>query len=373
MSICIFAGPTLPPRDAARAFDATWLPPAKHGDVLRAVSLLRPRAIGIVDGYFQWAPSVWHKEILWAIRQGVHVFGAASMGALRAAELDSFGMVGVGAIYRWFAGGTLTDDDEVAVIHGPEELAYPRLSDAMVDIRDACADACGRGIVSADTASRLVTMAKALPFSERSYNNVAELARAEGMAADEVAAWQAFVATRGPGLKERDARELLQGLHGFLQHPPAPFEPRFTLERSEFLTRLVDEVALSCAGGLDRPRDGDGAPPLGTQPLEQLRRKVLLRILARSEAERQGWSLSGTEVDEQLRKLCSSHDIATVGALSAWMASSSVTDETLWRFVNDACFIDRLERLYCDELAGELPRQLRLSTMAGNGRIGDWP
>ena len=44
----------------------------------------RPRAIGIIDGYFQQVPSVWHKEILWAMAQGVHVFGSASMGALRA-------------------------------------------------------------------------------------------------------------------------------------------------------------------------------------------------------------------------------------------------------------------------------------------------
>ena len=50
------------------------------------------RAQVIVDGSFQWTPAVWHKEILWAMGRGVHVFGAASMGALRAAELDGFGL-----------------------------------------------------------------------------------------------------------------------------------------------------------------------------------------------------------------------------------------------------------------------------------------
>ena len=55
-----------------------------------------PRAIGIIDGVFLDVASVWHREILWALSQGVHVFGAASMGALRAAELDGFGMRGVG-------------------------------------------------------------------------------------------------------------------------------------------------------------------------------------------------------------------------------------------------------------------------------------
>ena len=60
----------------------------------------RPAVIGIIDGYFEIVPTVWHKEILWAMAQGIHVFGAASIGALRAAELDAFGMRGIGRIYE---------------------------------------------------------------------------------------------------------------------------------------------------------------------------------------------------------------------------------------------------------------------------------
>ena len=60
-------------------------------------------AIGIVDGYFEGVLSVWHKEILWAMAEGIHVFGSASMGALRAAELHPFGMHGTGRIFEAFA------------------------------------------------------------------------------------------------------------------------------------------------------------------------------------------------------------------------------------------------------------------------------
>ena len=45
---------------------------------------------------------------------GTQVFGAASMGALRAAELAPFGMIGVGAIFAAYRDGRLTGDDEVA-------------------------------------------------------------------------------------------------------------------------------------------------------------------------------------------------------------------------------------------------------------------
>jgi len=51
-------------------------------------------------GYFEIVPTVWHKEILWAMDRGIHVYGGASIGALRAAELADFGMTGIGQIYE---------------------------------------------------------------------------------------------------------------------------------------------------------------------------------------------------------------------------------------------------------------------------------
>src|SRR5580700_2858864 len=130
MNVIIFTGPTLSENAARCELDATYLPPAAQGDVYRA-AVGRPVAIGIIDGVFDQVPSVWHKEVLWAMSQGIHVFGSASMGALRAAELHSFGMRGVGRIFEAFVDGALEDDDEVAVVHGPEEVGYLSLSEPM--------------------------------------------------------------------------------------------------------------------------------------------------------------------------------------------------------------------------------------------------
>ena len=95
----IFTGPTISPAEASAELKAVYLPPASEGDVYR-VALHRPQAIGIIDGYFQSVPTVRHKEILWAMSCGIHVFGCASIGALRAAELLPFGMEGVGAVFE---------------------------------------------------------------------------------------------------------------------------------------------------------------------------------------------------------------------------------------------------------------------------------
>jgi hypothetical protein len=101
MSLMVFTGPTI---DAAQARDvlaAEYRPPARVGHVL-AAALTGPEAIVIIDGLFDSVPAIWHKEILFALSCGIHVYGASSMGALRAAELHTFGMVGVGRIFEMY-------------------------------------------------------------------------------------------------------------------------------------------------------------------------------------------------------------------------------------------------------------------------------
>src|SRR6266568_28399 len=117
MIAIVFSGPSLPPSKAPVYPGLEWRPPVRQGDVYMAAQS-RPALIGIIDGYYETVATVWHKEILWAMAQGIHVYGAASIGALRAAELADFGMKGIGAIFRLFYTAALQDDDEVAVLHG---------------------------------------------------------------------------------------------------------------------------------------------------------------------------------------------------------------------------------------------------------------
>lgn len=145
-----------------------YLPPAREGDVCR-VTAEQPQAIGIIDGYFQSVPTVRHKEILWAMSRGIHVFGSASMGALRAAELTAFGMEGVGTIFELYRDGVLEDDDEVAVAHGPAEFGFQAGSEAMVNIRQTLQKAEVHGVISARLRGALEEIAKELFYPDRSY------------------------------------------------------------------------------------------------------------------------------------------------------------------------------------------------------------
>jgi hypothetical protein len=158
----VYVGPTLP-ADRARKLlpDATIMPPAAVGDILRASKKRGIDRIAIIDGYFERMAAVWHKEILVAMERGIEVWGAASMGALRAAELHAFGMRGVGTIYQWYKRGVITADDEVAVAHLPAEYGYRATSDALVNIRYSLQDHKAR--------EALLARAQATFYRERSW------------------------------------------------------------------------------------------------------------------------------------------------------------------------------------------------------------
>ena len=168
MKAAIFVGPTLSGSLSERRRDFLWLPPAEQGDVYE-ISRRGIRAIGLIDGRFETVCSVWHKEILWALSKGIRVYGAASLGALRAAELAEYGMIGVGKIYGDYRCGRLSDDDEVAVLHAPAELDYRPLSESLVDIRATLVAAEGAGIITKKTARELTRRAKLMFFKERNW------------------------------------------------------------------------------------------------------------------------------------------------------------------------------------------------------------
>lgn len=179
MTICVFLGPSLPLDEASAALDATFLPPARRGDIMAALRAHRPRAIGLIDGYFEQAPSVWHKEILHALDRGVPVLGAASIGALRAAELAQFGMTGVGRIHAAYAAGhfdpfddPFEDDGEVAVAHGPAELGWTGTV-ALVDVRATLASARASGVVDDAGMNAALAVAKRVFYKDRTWTRLA--------------------------------------------------------------------------------------------------------------------------------------------------------------------------------------------------------
>jgi hypothetical protein len=223
MSAVIFAGPSLPPSVAAGFAGIEWRPPVRQGDIYLA-ALSGPAIIGIIDGYFEIVPTVWHKEILWAMDQGIHVYGGASIGALRAAELADFGMIGIGQVYEQYRAGRLMDDDEVAVLHGPEEVGYVQVTEAMVNIR-ATVDRAGQlGVIDLDVAVALVRIAKSYFYKDRTYEAVIRTATAHGLAPEALERFVRWLPQGQVDQKRIDAVNLLEAVAAHLARGVTPMQ-----------------------------------------------------------------------------------------------------------------------------------------------------
>ncbi len=253
----IFTGPTLLLQEAQAVLDANYLPPVKQGDIYRIVELYTPRCIGIIDGYFNQVPAVWHKEILWAMEQGVTVYGAASMGALRAAELDLFGMIGYGKIYEAYSAGVLPpfvdevfeDDDEVAVIHGPAQLAYPSMSDAMVNIRFTLAQALKDKVIDRACLNELTRIAKSLFYPERTHKKIIELAQQTLEANSLLIAYEKWLEEHAVDQKKLDALGMLNQIARDLSTTDKSVKSTFTLQQTSQWQQAITQVV----GGSAKP------------------------------------------------------------------------------------------------------------------------
>lgn len=267
MTACVFLGPSMPVAEARKLLPGTvFLPPARKGDIVRAITDHAPTTVALIDGCFEQTPAVWHKEILWALDQGIEVWGAASMGALRACELRQFGMRGIGHVYRAYVdnafppfAGPFEDDDEVAVVHGPHDAGYLS-TDAMVDIRATLAAAEDEGIIDAALRDELAAIAKAIFYKKRTYAAMLAAATARGLDTAILAAFRDWLARGRVSLKRADAEEVLWMLAG----PTAPRpRPVFHFERTLLWSRSGLEP------GYVEPDDDDPVAALVTPfPLE---------------------------------------------------------------------------------------------------------
>ncbi|XNL77601.1 TfuA domain-containing protein [Actinomadura madurae] len=204
----LFAGPTLPDvRDLVDGNAVRLLPPVAAGDLL-GLPLAEGDVVGVIDGYFHQRMAVRHKEIFAALAGGVRVLGASSIGALRAAEMDRYGMEGVGQIYADYRAGLVVGDDEVALLHGPAEAGYPAFSQPLVNIRATLAAAVCEAVIEEDEGGRLIGVLAAMPYQRRDYEVLGNLAGELGIERK----------------KGRCARRLLPGTRRRPQTPrrPAP-------------------------------------------------------------------------------------------------------------------------------------------------------
>ncbi len=239
-AIIVFAGPSLP--SSARPVDPrlVWRPPAVAGDALAALAS-RPRAVVLIDGLFDEWPAIRHKELLALVSEGVALFGGASMGALRAAELHTMGMIGIGRIFEAYRRGLIDADDEVAVLHGPAAYDWAPLTEPLVNVRATLAQALRRRMVDPPQARRLLESARSIFYKHRTWTTILEARElAAAIGTDRLDALRGWLPNGYVDLKRRDA---LACVHAALGDTRAPRPSRQRAPETVFSVLLAEQVA----------------------------------------------------------------------------------------------------------------------------------
>lgn len=324
MKLVLFAGPTVDATTIRSFVAADVRGPASFGDVYRATKR-GVDAVAIIDGYFDRVAAVWHKEILWAMSQGVHVFGAASMGALRAAELADFGMIGVGHVFRAFRSGELEDDDEVAVAHGSAELAFARSSEAMVNIRATLVAAVSASVISGDTQIELLKLAKGRFYPDRSFPALLTDATAANVDSQSLAALRDWLPSGRLDAKRADALELLAHLRHWAGESPSRMRVRY---------RFSDTDAWQQAKRLaDCGEENETEDPINAEGLSEE-----LKIIGGYQAARNAAALRGLAIEQAIAAGIQPDFDAKRAALERLrMQLGLLTDESVIRWRTEQC------------------------------------
>jgi len=367
--LVVFLGPSLQQDEAlALAPGAVLLPPVCQGDLLSACEKYSPEVVVIIDGEFGQTLSVWHKEVLFALNNGVRIFGASSMGALRAAELDRFGMEGVGEIYRHYSEGFLTADEDVALLHADGEYGWRPLTWPMVNVWATIKHLRDQNIISGDGCDALQAGADALHFKQRSRNALVQTLIAHGRPDA-----QELVDVFDVNFVDQKKLDAIEAITTALDHvnvpKPASEKPLHLFGRIGEAMLSTDTLVPSSVHPLRRYQLVNDVA-MHDPDFERLSQRALDRAVVLEYAYEAGVNPTPEEIE-----LETAHFFATIGVsteqIPEWIAANDFGPGELERFLADEARRRRMQRWVLDTRLYERNRRVILDQLRLENRYVD--
>jgi len=210
MKIKVYSLLTLQREEVQRILpDAVVASPIQRGDLLKDICL-PCNVVVIIDGRFHQSLAVSPAEIMDAMRCGIRIYGASSMGALRAAELEFHGMIGCGQIFEFIKGRKFFRDDFLGQSFDPA-TGRP-ISTPFIDFIFNLENLVSMGTIDRKAFKILSRAFAALHYSDRNLGNLKARLRVKFRNATDLltAAEKAF---KLGSQKQRDAIETLLQVH----------------------------------------------------------------------------------------------------------------------------------------------------------------
>ena len=226
MKTIVFSGPSIAEAEVHRLAACTHAPPIKRGDLAAADDY---DLFVILDGEFGQNMSVSPKEILAVLDRGKTVIGAASMGALRASELDRSGMIGVGWVYDHFRRCAVRRDADVALVYSPFD--HKPMTVPIVDLEYWMEQTSAAGLIRNRERALLLKVARNIFFAERTLDRLMSTLR-RTVGGDTLDSLLAFSGGTIPNVKSIDAAEAVR-LSASLAGHRTPANGKRHLNRTE--------------------------------------------------------------------------------------------------------------------------------------------
>src|SRR5690606_26269050 len=242
---------------------------------------------------------------------GIRVLAGGGRGAARAVELRAHGVQGVGQVFEAFVASHartgVIDDAAFAIADDVTgtRLEAPRM---LVDSSLALQEAVAANLVERELADAWMVRLASLPLAQRTFARLLEWSMSGRVVHDGL---ERFLAEHVPASR-RDATAVLRRAAAAPEPACHGAAPRAVGARPLLLDRVISRIdpqraSPGCvlpARPPVHPHRGAHLDQLqrGGETLKGVRKKVLLRLLARREMERQGRELSTDLLEAQAKR-----------------------------------------------------------------------
>lgn len=373
MVAILFGGPSLEGIDFSGK-KPVILPPASQGDLLRCVKELKPDAVGLLDCELPHRDiPTWHKEIIHTLNLGIPVVGAAAVGAHRAAELEPFGMEGVGSIYKRVYLGELERDDEILGDWENTASGIKKLSLPLVVMRDALSAAEKEGIISKETMKVLTKTAQTLFWRTRTWNSLFEKALLNGVDANELDSFNTWL-PKAPDPVKEDALALIKRLEELENIKSA--KPDLAISESEksslFKSMDTRDRPVSSASGDIRQWSISDMGTFAHPDAEKLNRNGLNRKLVLLIGKL--WNIQPKEsfLKPEKQRFFKKFNLKTDDDLLSWLNENDMDIKDFQRIIKEEAIIHHLHRWLMQGRIHEKNTGIFLDEMKLCGKYPEW-
>jgi hypothetical protein len=353
---------------------AIFRPPAEQGDLITTVSQDGADVVGLIDGTFHQTLSVWHSEVCYLLSEGVTILGSSSMGALRAAETERFGTIGVGTIFKWYRDGFITADDEVALVHGTEDVGFTPLSLVLVNIRASLYKAVSQGMLSATHADQVIDVARSLYYPDRQASTILQRCSDLELPADARRAIEQALTIEHVDLKKDDAQKMLTLMRRILEgSDPRPRRPDFEFSRSSVFETLYNSDRRVQVGDRQVPLQAiKEHATIHCPEFESVSRAALDRSIVTYFASLLGLRVTPEEFETQRSEFMDHRGLDSPEALREWLRANAMSEGDLSEYLVQESLCLRMRRWIVASAGMDRGCRMVLNEARMRGVFADW-